>query len=224
MKTITRQCQTSLLVLPIAVCLFGGSAALRADEETVAGRFYWSASLGATWIGNTTLTSSDISIFNPLKSGQVKFSPGGQTDFEFGYHITEWLAAELETGIAINFTDSVGGNGDSGNGLGFYQIPILANVVFRLPTHSRFKPFIGLGVGGVATQLSDNDLFYSRSADDFGLAWQGFAGVRYELGPKWELGVVYKYRATTERYFDAFNAQMEGTQTQSLSVSMLFKF
>ena len=79
-------------------------------------------------------------------------------------------------------------------------------------------------MGGVATELSDYDLFYGRRADNFGFAWQAFAGVRYELGSKWELGVVYKYRATTERYFDAFNAQMEGAQTQSLSVSMLFKF
>ncbi len=224
MKTITRLRNTSLLTLPIAVCLLGFSPAVSAQEETIAGRFYFNSSLGGSWIGSTTLTSSDGSFINPLNSGQVKFSPGVQTDIGFGYHINEWLAAELEIGVAFNPIDSIGGNGGSGGNLTLFQIPILANVVFRLPTRSRFKPFIGLGVGGVQTELLDNDLFYGRSADDFGFAWQGFAGVRYELGSKWELGVVYKYLGTTERSFGAFDAQMEGTQTQSLSVSVLFKF
>ena len=220
MKTITRLRSATLLTLPIAVCLLGFSTAVRADEETIAGRFYFSASLGSTFIEDTTLKSSDLF----LQSGRVKFTPGGRVDFGFGYHITEWLAAELETGIAINFTDSIGGNGGGGDGLGFYQIPVLANVVYRIPTRSPFKPFIGAGVGGVETQLEDNDLFDGRSANDFGLAWQGFAGVRYQLSSKVELGVVYKYLGATERSFGAFNAKMEGTQTHSVSASISLKF
>jgi len=177
MNTIIRLRNTSLLTLSIAACLLGLSTAVGADEEAMAGKFYFSASLGSTFIQDTTLKSTDLF----LTGGRVQFTPGGQFDFGFGYHITDWLAAEVESGIAINFTDSIGDNGSSGSGLGFYQIPILANVVCHIPTGSRFKPFIGAGVGGVETRLEDYDLFYGESADDFGLAWQGFAGVRYQI-------------------------------------------
>lgn len=220
MRIITRLRNPSLLSLTIAASLFGLSPTVRADEENLAGKFYFSASLGGSWIGSTTLTSAD----SFLNSGRVRFTPGGRLDAGFGYHLTEWLAAELETGIAINFTDRVEDNGSSGDGLGFYQLPLLANVVFRLPTHSRFKPFIGAGVGGVLTQLDDSNLFYSHSDEDFGFAWQGFAGVRYELNSTVELGLVYKCLGTTERSFGSFSVRMEGTDTQSLSVSVSVKF
>ena len=131
---------------------------------------------------------------------------------------------ELETGILVNYTDSIGSNGGGSYELFFYQIPVLANVVCRIPNRSRFKPFIGAGVGGVDTHLEDNSYFSYRSDSDFGLAWQGVAGVRYQLGSKWELGLIYKYLGTTDRSFDAFNAKMDGTQTHSVSVSVLFKF
>jgi opacity protein-like surface antigen len=141
-------------------------------------------------------------------SGRVKFTPGGRLDSGFGYHLT----------------DSVGGNGGGGDGLGFYQLPVLANVVFRLPTRSRFKPFIGAGVGGVLTRLDDGNLFHTHSDEDFGFAGQGFAGVRYQLSSKVELGLIYKCLGTTKRFFDSFGVRMEGSQTQSLSASVSVKF
>ncbi len=85
------------------------------------------------------------------------------------------MAVELEIGLAVNLMDSIASSGGSGSGLAFYQIPTLANLVLHLPTNSRFKPLIGAGIGGMATQLEDYDLFYGRCDGDFGFAWQGFA-------------------------------------------------
>ena len=55
MKTITPLRNPSLRSLTIAACLLGLSPAVRADED-LAGKFYFSASLGGSWIGSTTLT------------------------------------------------------------------------------------------------------------------------------------------------------------------------
>src|SRR3954453_7519769 len=109
----------------LSVLLVGLPSLLAANEFPVAERFYFNASGGAAYIADTTLQSTDPF----LQSGRVRFTPGGRVDFDFDYHITGWLATEIEAGMAFNLTDTVGNSGSDGEGLIFYQVPILASLV-----------------------------------------------------------------------------------------------
>ena len=201
----------------LALLLLSSTCAL-AEEQESAGKFYFTANLGGSVAQDTTIKSTDAFI----TSGTIQFSAGGRLDVGFGYYITDWLSAELETGFLINLTklEDELSSGD----VAYYQIPILANLIYHIPTRSRFHPFIGAGFGGVESQLVNNDWISGRSADDFGLAWQGMAGCRYQLSSKIDLGVAYKYLGTSDRTFDSFVITMKGTQTHSSTASFSMKF
>lgn len=203
----------------IAALLAGLASAACAQEEGLARKFYFTANLGASMPGETTVKSTDLFI----ESGKIKFDTGVRLDVGFGYYITDWLSVELDSGILINFTHLKDDFDESGD-LGFYQIPVLANLIYHIPTRSRFRPFVGAGIGGVQSQLVDYDLFSGGSDSDFGLAWQALAGCRYQLSSKVDLGIAYKYLATTDRTFDSFGLKMKGTHTHSLTASVLLKF
>lgn len=190
-----------------------------AQDEGFAHRFYFTANLGASIPADTKIKSTDAFI----GSGTIGFDPGLRLDVGFGYYITDWLSTELETGILANVThlaDEAGGS----DGVGFFQVPVLANLVCHIPTRSRFRPFVGVGFGGVANELEDYDLFSGRSDSDFGIAWQALAGCRYQLSSKVDLGVGYKYLGTSERTFDSFDIKMKGIHTHSLTASVLVRF
>lgn len=190
-----------------------------AQDQGLARKFYFTANLGASMPGDTTVKSSDL----PIESGTIKFGPGMRLDVGFGYDITDRLSAELDTGILIS---PVHGDDDAAAGNFTYnQIPILANLIYHIPTRSRFRPFFGAGFGGVESQLVDYDFLSSGgSGSDFGLAWQALAGCRYQLSSRVDLGVAYKYLGTTDRTFDSLGLKMNGTHTHSLTASVLLKF
>src|SRR4030095_15117168 len=147
----------------------------RVAGAEVGSRFYFTADLGASFIQDTKVKSSDPFI----QSGKVQFDPGAQLDVKIGYNVTDWLAAELETGIRVNPTGSIENELGSNDFL-YYQVPILVNLLYQVPTRSRFRPFVGAGIGGVATSLESTDWLYGTSDDASGLGWQGILGARYQ--------------------------------------------
>src|SRR5260221_9423059 len=61
-------------------------------------------------VGPSLTESTGLREFNgPLSGTRVKFDPGFQFRFTAGYHITPWLAAELETGVNYNGIKSITG-------------------------------------------------------------------------------------------------------------------
>lgn len=203
----------------IAALLAGLAATAVAQDEGLARKFYFTANLGASMPVETTVKSTDFFI----PSGTIKFDTGVRLDVGFGYYITDWLSAELDSGILINRIRE-----DDGFASGNYtynQIPILANLIYHIPTRSRFRPFVGAGFGGVESQLENYDFWSGGPSDsDFGLAWQALAGCRYQLSSKVDLGVAYKYLGTSDRTFDTLGLKMKGTHTHSLTASVSMKF
>ncbi len=202
----------------LAACLLLAAATVTAQDHERAGRFYVTADFGASIIQDTTLKSSTLNFDNQT----ITFDTGARFNVGVGYHFTDWLAAEVETGMAFNRTESV--SGYFTDSLDYIQIPFMANAVFRLPTRSRWQPFAGVGLGGVATQLADSNFTYGQSDEDFGFAWQAFAGCRYQISSKVELGLTYRYLGTTEHDFDSFGIKMEGTHTHSFMASIVVRF
>jgi opacity protein-like surface antigen len=89
----------------------------------------------------------------------------------------------------------------------------MANVRLEYPVGSRLAPFIGAGIGGVASFLTfgggsgyaydyDYDYEPDGTGSDFSLAFQLFGGVRYRVGERWSLGLEYRYLVTEPRRWD----------------------
>lgn len=96
---------------------------------------------------------------------------------------------------------------------------IMANVYYDLETGTPFKPYIGVGAG-----VGFVDVSYSPSAtailDDNStqFAYQGMAGVAYEVSPMTELYAGYRYRATLDAEVDVslFDATLDVENSASI--------
>lgn len=127
---------------------------------------------------------------------RVEFDTGGRFGIALGYHVTDWFAAEFETGIVGNGLKSITGATDVDAGV--YTVPMMLNARFQLPNRSRFTPYIGAGVGGTSSTLDVNHLDYfgtqfTGSASDVVFAFQAFGGFRVALNEHMGLGLEYHF-------------------------------
>jgi len=212
----------TLLVASSALC-----GCLQAQEQNNASRFYFSVNSGVAWQQDISVKEKD-QVSGSVTREKVQFDSGLRLDVGGGYQFTDCLAAELEAGVIFNAV-----SGDSGNtrlnadGINFLQVPFFVNVVGRIPTRTRLKPWVGVGVGGMYTSLESFGYYLSsvRSDDtDVVFAYQGLAGLRYEMTRRVELGLAYKYTATLDHTFDRLSTTTSGNQVHSVLASVLIRW
>src|SRR5438128_7939009 len=216
---------TCTIALFAAGAAAGISPALRAEEASRANKWFVGADVGLALQQDVDVKEA---LGTPVSGAKIEFDPGVRFDVVGGYHFTDQLSVTLEAGYTFNSLKSIAGTTLSGSGgdIDFNQFPILANVSYTFPLEARIKPFIGAGLGGVfgvadfsgtAAGLPSGD---TQSAVSFG--YQGFAGARYEINDRMEVGLLYKFLGTTDQEFDDF--KIEGTRTHTLGVSFLYRF
>lgn len=106
--------------------------------------------------------------------------------------------AELELGYRSNSLSSLknGGGNSSGDTT---SLSVMANGIYQFLPKSKWHPFVGAGIGmaqigadwsqGGRKVLDDSDLVF---------AYQGIAGIAYDLNKHWELKTQYRYFATQD--------------------------
>jgi len=163
--------------------------------------------------------------------GKVKFDDGVRGGLAVGYNFCDSLAVEFETGVIWNSINSI--NGDSlssfsGAHADIYEIPMLVNVIYKIPTHVGLTPYFGVGAGGAATLLKSSNmpLPFPNNTTDFTFAFQGTAGLKYALGKNMELGVAYKFLGTTDHSWseNGVTFKTDGTMTHSIVATFTWSF
>ncbi len=179
--------------LAVAVPVFGQS-----------GHGYVRAGAGPVFTENTAVTE----YFGPVSGVSLEFDPGVHFEAAAGYHLRDWAAVELESGINYNTISSVtGGNpGDSS----LSNIPLLANLVLEYPNDTQFVPFIGGGVGASFSVLDVDAPGLHGNDTDAVFAYQGFGGVRYNIGDRMGISLAYHYYASDEPSWDVHSSSGTG--------------
>jgi len=196
------------------------TVASKARAEDLGDPFYFFTDVGAALFANSKLKSSDAS----SGSGTFNIDPGLSLDVGFGCRFADHLAAELETGLIGATARGPVNEFGTVQDYDLLEVPILAKLVYEIPTRSRFRPYLGVGLGAVGIELDQADFFFGSSDSNFGLAWEATAGCRYQITAGLELGVVYKYLGTSNRQFDALNLEMKGTQAHRVAVALKLRF
>jgi len=197
-----------------------------AQDQSNARRFYFSANSGAAWQQPITVKEKDP-LSGTITRERARFDTGLRLDVAGGYQFTDCLAGELEAGLIFNAVRGNSGNTRVNSEVDdFLQVPFFLNLVGRVPTHTGLKPFIGAGVGGIYTSLESVGYYFSTSTVDTDLvfAYQGLAGVRYEISRKVELGLAYKYTGTLNHTFDRLSTPTSGNQVHSVLASVLIRW
>lgn len=172
-------------------------------------------------------------------SGTVTFNPGIRGNIALGYNINQSWAAEFETGVLWNSIDSFDSTTLSTVGASFdtYTIPLLVNIVYRIPIKGPWTSYLGVGAGGAASILSYSQTYlgtrYSWDSSDFAFGYQAKAGLQYKLSRNASLGIAYEFLGTanpswgsTQNFGTPANYQFKekGFYTHSLVISFTWNF
>lgn len=193
-------------------------------------RLYIKVDGGVAWMPNADVKE----IFGPVPSGtEAEFDPGPRFGFDIGYNVTDWFAAEFETGFMANSLKRITGAWDTD--ATFINVPLLVNAKFQLPNNTPLTPYAGVGVGGASSVLDIDELNYGNthvwgSAADITFAWQGFAGLRYALNDKMGLGLEYHYiwsqgpsfESEDGWYWDSHSDRIKFGDLQTHAISVRF--
>jgi len=191
-------CSALLLSASILPALFPAHSQAGEDSGV-----YFNADLGGTVAESTRLKEFP----DAPPGGKVEFHPGVRLGMGAGYRFNDWLSAGGETGFLIN--------GVKGADISLTQVPLLANVEFRMPNKSPLVPFIGGGPGVSVSVLSlDNDRLNNGSrvdgsTSDTVFAWQAYGGVRYKINDNMSVGVAYKYFGADAPTWDVRNTPQD---------------
>jgi len=158
----------------------------------------WRGRLG---IGGTIPEDADLTEFaGPVSGEHLQLAPGFQLDLGATYRVTPWLEVGPGLGFLFNTVDSFGESSYRDTSL--FQMPIMAEAILEYPYAGRLAPYIGGGVGGVASVLTFGSNGYwepDGTGSDFVLGFEALAGLRYRFNNHFSLGVVYRFLATEEQ-------------------------
>lgn len=185
----------ALRLLIGAACLSAGTFAATAQSPG-----HWVTRLE---LGGNIPDNPSINLFDgPVTGGtELDLDAGVQFNLAAGYQFNQWFRLEGELGFGYNEINRVGNWTYPDSSLS--QFTMFLNAVFELPM-DRVVPYAGVGIGGDLSTVSFGDYYYyyySSSAgygNDYVLAGQVFAGVRFRLGDSSSLGVAYHCTVTDE--------------------------
>jgi opacity protein-like surface antigen len=199
----------------IAAVLLPTSVSAQSYEDTMKG-LYVDLRGGLTSLSDSDLTDPAL----PGISGEAEFDNGFGIEGAVGYEHPSGFRVELALGYRNNDFDDVSVAGISASSAGVNvggqveALSVMANGYAAFDVGGGFKPFIGAGVGvaflDAELELSVPGFAVTASDDDTVFAYQGIAGVEYEIPTDMAtiaLGVRYSYFATADPDFGGTEAE-----------------
>lgn len=185
---------------------------------------YAGANIGASLL-------SDLTSTNAFGSTETNTNTGLAVTGVVGYQFPSLpVRAELELGYTRNSVNqekvdgiSVDANGHASAWSG------LVNVLYDIPTGTRFSPYIGAGAGvsRITADVSTDSLLLTDVNDSATVfTYQGKAGVAYALTDSLSLDVGYTYRKSQDPEFvDSAGIDFKSEyQTHLLTAGLRYRF
>ncbi len=196
----------------VAVVLLPMSVSAQSYEDTMKG-IYFDLRGGLTYLSDSDLSEAGV-------TGEAEFDNGYGIEGAVGYAHHSGFRGELALGYRNNDFDDLSVSGISASSLGINvggqveALSVMANGYAAFDVGAGFKPFIGAGIGiaylDAELDLSVPGFAVTASDDDTVFAYQGIAGIEYEIptdSATIALGVRYSYFATTDPDFGGVEAE-----------------
>ncbi len=196
--------------LLIAAGLIAGLPALAHAE------WYAGLDAGANALSDSTASGSNT---NLNTSSDWGYTVLGDVGYSFGKP-----KAEFELGYRDNGAHAVGGGSASGD---TSSLSFMVNGVYDLLGTGKWHPFLGVGIGGA--NVSANSVHQTNAAgytgSDLVFAYQGIAGIGYDLTNNVMAKVQYRYFATLDPSFSYNGTSVTvPNSNHSLLVGLTYKF
>lgn len=160
--------------------------------------FYVGAFGGATFPVDSNISGPQVP-----SGSRASWDTGWLAGGTVGYIIGNGFRVELEGAYRRNSIDRMYGAGASGR---ISNITAMGNVIYDINTGTFITPYIGIGVGASYAQVRATPGAGAASTTSFSdhdvvLAYQGIAGVSFQVTPELALGVDYRFFGTMEPRF-----------------------
>jgi opacity protein-like surface antigen len=194
---------------------------------------------------NTTILGADVL---GSAGGSLTMSAGIRLNVPIGYQPVEWFAIEFAPGIIWNQLSSynLALNGTIDGGAqqsvtlpidlegSYYQVPLVVNFIFKIPTDSPWVPYIGGGIGASYTYMNWTRISYAGVSQDlsnvdgscWSLAYQGIAGLDYKITDEVSLGLKYIFTGTGNQNFGGSFQDLDtkGSYSQNVMLNCTLSF
>ncbi|HLP76603.1 MAG TPA: outer membrane beta-barrel protein [Candidatus Paceibacterota bacterium] len=157
-------------------------------------------------------------------SGKMKFGTGFRGDIGFGGRFSDSFQAGILTGVLWNSIDKI--QSDSVSGSSLMQVPVMANVTYRLPLEGKWIPYVSGAAGGVMSVIDVKSSLATMRSSDFVFAYQAEVGVKYVASKSIEWGLSYRFLSTLDHdWSDAgVTLKTDGSISHSLVAIFTWKF
>ncbi len=216
--------RSALLSAFAVVLLTAASARAQIEMNTP---WYLTVDAAPAWMDGLTAQASGAIAASQHQS----FKMGARLGATVGYNFNEWFATEFETGYIYNPLWDADASGDRAR---LHRIPFIFNAVAAWRNDTIFTPYIGVGIGGMATFFDGNyDIGGTRltgSDASVDLAYQGFVGIRTAVCECMDLNLAYKITGTLGPDFQlgsplgAARLRLGDTLTHSISLGLSYYF
>ena len=216
--------------------------------------FYIAPELGVAFQQDVNLqnvsyveTIEGIGALAGTAGGSLTMSAGIRFNLPVGYRPVDWFTVEFAPGIIWNKMSSynlqLSGtiDGDAVSTTlpldvegGYFQVPLVVNFIFKIPTNSPWVPYIGGGIGASYTYMNWSRLSYAGVSADlsnvdgscWSLAYQGIAGWDYKITDKVSLSLKYIFLGTGNQNFGGSfqNVDTKGSYSQNVMLNCTINF
>ena len=227
-------------------CGMGLAAAGAISEHAAAGHYYIGVQGGLAFLSSTDFTGNGEAM-TPRGGGgggvappklalngsnftfndSSDFDPGWGVGVSVGYGFTNGFRLEGEVGYRRNginsFTDSSGTTFSVDGHMSSWDF--MGNIYYDIPTGSRWTPYIGGGIGVAIVHLSAQASLTSPTAalswddSDAVFAYQGIAGIGYQITESVNLGVEYRHLGTADPTFSGPSGTFIGNTLSNATTS-----
>jgi len=223
-----------------------GASMLPKDYSRFKG-FYISPEIGAAIVQNINLNSISANTqvagvtIGTTQTPYLTLSTGVRFDLAMGYAFNDWCSLEFAPGIIWNplktyGDDNVSVTVDGENYAGsaevnldgsFIQVPLVANLLFHIPTNSPWRPFFGGGLGANYNYLNVTKILGIDLDDASGSCWslgyQATAGLEYAFEGDYSIGFKYIFTGSSAQSFGGDLGLIGTTGSYTQSVLLDFK-
>lgn len=208
--------RTNLLGAVAAIALLLPLAA-QAEEG-----FYLGGNLGLS-------LPTDSTYDDATNTNDVEYDAGFAGMLSAGYQFQNNWRVEAEFAARLNDVSDITGTGAGAPITGDTNVySLLANAIYGIPTGTKFTPYIGAGAGvawvvdgevgtTLATSIDDTDTVF---------AYQGIAGIEYDINPLLKASLDYRYFRTADTSFTAASsATVDGDyENHTVTVGLRYIF
>ncbi|WP_431857170.1 OmpA family protein [Azospirillum sp.] len=202
------------ILLGTAIALTLPTAALAGNEG-----FYIGGAGGLNW-------TRDAKFSSPLAgaSATAKYDQGWVGSLSAGYETAFGLRGEFE--VNHRWGNDIKSTSPASAATGKVRATgLMANILYDIHTGTPFTPYLGIGAGAAHVKHDFGFGTLSASDADWVFAYQGIAGVAYNVTPNLAITADYRYFGTEKPRYEIAGSTLEGRyHNHSVLVGLRWSF